>query len=76
MARCDYFGVCNFLEKRLQNMPQIAGLYRMQFCESDCGSCARHMVMSALGPGAAPDDLYPNQQERVDMIVSGLGKAA
>jgi len=76
MSICEFFGECTFLNDRLGHMPQIAGLYRLQFCEGDSHSCARHMVMSRVGIDAAPRDLYPNQQERAEDIISDSQKAA
>jgi len=76
MPRCEFFEVCTFLNDRLGHMPQIAGLYRLQFCEGDSRSCARHMVMSRVGTEAAPKDLYPNQQERAEDIIAESRRAA
>jgi hypothetical protein len=76
MANCEFYDGCSFLSERLGKMPRIAGLYRMQFCEGNCTSCARYMVYKFVGFESVPRDLYPNQQERADIIIAETEQAA
>jgi hypothetical protein len=75
MADCELIDGCMFFNNKMQNMPATAGLVKDKFCKGDFASCARYRVYKALGRPSVPQDLYPQQSEKVEMIINA-GKPA
>ena len=67
---CPRLQQCAFFNDRLRNMPVIAEMTKNSYCRSvSYETCARYLVAQALGTARVPDDLYPNQPDRVDAIL-------
>jgi hypothetical protein len=68
---------CSIFSNKLVNMPVMAELTRDHYCRSGThDNCARFMVVHSLGSSEVPQDLYPNQQDRVEAILkAGNGGA-
>jgi hypothetical protein len=70
MADCICLPRCPFFNDRMAGKPSTADVYKQKYCKGDSNDCARHIVFTALGKGAVPSDLYPNQKDRAMAIVS------
>ncbi len=67
---CPNLATCPFFNEHFKNMPAIAEMTKNSYCRSDqYETCARFVVAKALGK--APDDLYPDQKERIASILDG-----
>jgi hypothetical protein len=54
-------------------MPDSSGLgalYKRRYCLDENSKCARHLVLTRLGAGAVPPDLYPNMSERARQLIA------
>lgn len=68
MAQCEKLMSCPFFSGTMDRMPNITGLLKETYCLGDKTECARYRV-SAAGI-KVPDDLFPNDCERADQILS------
>lgn len=69
LADCANLPKCPFFYDKMQNMPSMADMYKENYCRGDNSHCARFIVMSRLGAGAVPSDLFPNQVARADQLL-------
>ncbi len=67
---CQLLPTCAFFNDRMANMPSTADRFKQTFCRGDFGSCARFMIVKAIGREKVPADLFPNQQERAKAIIA------
>ena len=44
MTECDRLSTCIFFNDRMENMPTVAALLKMQYCQGDFQACARFRV--------------------------------
>ena len=51
-------------------MPALSDTFRARYCKGNFMICARHVVCLAKGKDAVPMDLYPNQQEKVAVLLA------
>ena len=70
MKDCEHLPQCPFFHDKMGSMPALAFVYKKQYCQTDCSSCARYLVATALGPKAVPTDLYPTQVERAKSLIN------
>lgn len=70
MGHCPSLVGCPFYNDKMADKPAIANLYKRKYCEKDYVNCARWKVGSTLGKQAVPLDLFPNQHERAEEIIS------
>lgn len=68
-SKCKYLGRCAFFTKSKLNMPSMLEFYKRKYCLSDYSVCARYKVYSSILKCRVPDDLYPNEVERVEEIL-------
>lgn len=66
---CQCLAGCPFFHDRMKNMPTTAELLKQRFCRAEWSSCARCMVFLALGRGAVPADLFPDEVDRAREIL-------
>jgi hypothetical protein len=71
VAHCELIEKCIFFNDQMPNMPSTAAVYKKMYCEGDHESCARFMIVKALGRGNVPGDLFPNQKDRAESIIKG-----
>ncbi|HHX94722.1 MAG TPA: hypothetical protein GX691_02715 [Clostridia bacterium] len=71
MSDCPSLVKCPFFNEKMDKMPAMANIYKAKYCKDDFNACARWKVASALGSESVPNDLFPNQTDRVVEIVSG-----
>jgi hypothetical protein len=69
MTKCELTEKCIFFNDRMANMPVTASMYKKTFCIEKPEECARHLVFETLGRDKVPQDLFPNQKERVKDII-------
>ena len=70
MADCEVLGGCPFFNDKMANMPGTASAFKRKYCQGDNRSCARYMVLKALGKPKVPADLFPNQGDRAKKIIA------
>jgi hypothetical protein len=70
MADCELISACPFFNDRMKNMPAMSNIYKRNYCQGDHTNCARYMVREKLGKEKVPGDLYPNQQDRANMLIA------
>jgi hypothetical protein len=54
----------------MADMPAMSGMYKKRYCQGDFSNCARYMVFKAKGLEFVPKDMFPNQQERAQVIIA------
>lgn len=74
MAKCKLIVGCPFFNDKMKNMPAISSIYKKNYCQEDNSNCARFIVYQALGSEKVPSDLFPNQQERAEIILESHGE--
>jgi hypothetical protein len=70
MANCELLEKCIFFNDKMGNRPGMAEMYKKTFCRGDNSTCARHMVVEAMGRDKVPPNLFPNQADEAKMIIS------
>ena len=70
MADCECLEKCPFFNDKMEDMPSTAAIYKTRFCKDDFNGCARYMVFKKLGREKVPTNLFPNQVERAQEILS------
>ncbi len=70
MAECQVLSACPFFNDTMANMPGTAAAFKRKYCQGDNSTCARYMVLKALGKPKVPADLFPNQEDRARKIIA------
>ncbi|HAR45076.1 MAG: hypothetical protein A2X56_02805 [Nitrospirae bacterium GWC2_57_13] len=70
MADCELISGCIFFNSQMANMPGTAEIYKTTYCKGKHDECARQLVFKAVGKEHVPKDLFPNQAERAQRIIS------
>ena len=70
MADCEKLATCIFFSGAMVSQPATSELYKKKFCRGNNSLCARHMVLVALGKDGVPPDLYPNEWQRANKVIS------
>jgi hypothetical protein len=70
MAECEVLSGCVFFNDKMANMPGTSAGFKRQYCQGDNSTCARYMVLKALGKAKVPVDLFPNQEDRAREIIA------
>ena len=73
MAQCELLATCIFFNDKMADYPAAAEHLKKKMCLGDPDSCARLMIVKALGRPHVPQDLFPNQTERARKIVVEKG---
>ncbi|MBF0378265.1 MAG: hypothetical protein HQK72_12395 [Desulfamplus sp.] len=68
MPDCEKLSKCLFFNDKMASKPASAEIFKKKFCKGDKKQCARYRVSSA-GINV-PVDLYPNQADKADTIMS------
>lgn len=69
MAKCECLKGCAFFNDKMANMPSMAHIIKMKYCEDDNSECARYIVFKKLGKGEVPFDMFPTQIERAKKLI-------
>jgi len=70
MEECEILKTCPFFNDKMANMPALSNVFKNKYCKNHYKKCARYMVCKAIGREKVPADLFPNQEERVQHIIS------
>ena len=57
-------------QRQTAKMPATAAIYKKKYCQCENMNCARHMVFKAFGKPKVPGDLFPNQVDRANKMIS------
>ena len=67
---CPNLKHCPFFNDHLSGMPAVSGYLKNQFCKASYKACARYLIFEALGSEYVPGDLFPNEPQRAQEIIS------
>ncbi len=70
MPECQCVSKCPFFLDKMEEMPALANMMKTRYCHGEHLKCARWTVRTALGAENVPKDLYPNQMERAQQLIS------
>jgi hypothetical protein len=70
MAQCELLAGCIFFNDKMANYPSTAEFLKKKHCLSDPETCARLMIVKAVGRPHVPGDLFPNDVERARKIIA------
>lgn len=69
MHSCPYLENCAFLSRTISDIPEMAILMKARHCERSYNGCARYSLAESIGSAEVPDDLYPNQTGKAQLII-------
>ena len=72
MAQCELLAGCSFFHDKMAKVPKTAELMKNRLCRGNKRECARYMVCKALGRDKVPPDLFPNQTDRANTIITEI----
>ncbi len=72
MTECEKLKACPFFNDRMANIPATARMFKKRYCLDNFAACARLQVSEAIGGDNVPRDLFPNQRNRVESIISNF----
>ena len=72
MAECTLLETCIFFNDKMSDMPSMANMYKQRYCKGDMMQCARYQVFKEVGRENVPTDLYPNDSDRVAVILAKI----
>jgi hypothetical protein len=75
MRECDALAKCIFFNDQMASRPGTAELMKNNFCRSNYETCARYMVLKALGREAVPKDLFPSEEEKAKALLANHRKS-
>ena len=73
MADCELLATCIFFNDKMVDYPAAAAHMKKTYCLASPESCARMIIVKALGRPHVPTDLFPNQVDRAKKIVAEKG---
>jgi hypothetical protein len=71
MADCEMLAGCIFFNDKMSDYPTTAEFLKKRYCREDNSDCARYIVCKGLGRECVPKDLFPNNIERAQALLSG-----
>ncbi len=66
---CDRLAKCIFFNDQMQRMPSVSELLKNQYCRGAFDDCARFRVASRLGAAAVPEDMFPTDDKRAEVLL-------
>ena len=69
MPECKLLETCPFFNDKMPIDSGMGAMYKKKYCENDNTSCARYMVVEALGREKTPVDLFPNMIDRAEETI-------
>jgi len=70
MADCECLEGCLFFNEKMAPYPATAEKIKNSLCKGDSTECARYIVFQKFGKAQVPSDLYPDEVERAQKIIS------
>jgi hypothetical protein len=74
MTDCEFQESCFFFNDHMQGMPDQAELFKQLYCHGGNDICARYMIFKKLGREAVPNNLFPNEITRANIILPTANK--
>lgn len=75
MAVCPSLGGCIFFNDQMEDKPDIISeVFKIRYCKGCNALCARWKVASTLGKTYVPKDLFPNQMDRANELLTLVAK--
>lgn len=73
MPACRLLEQCAFFNDKMNDMPSTAKIIKTRYCwEGGNSPCARYLVFEKLGMDKVPQDLLPNQIDRMEEILDDM----
>ncbi|MFX1274147.1 MAG: hypothetical protein ACFFAT_03805 [Promethearchaeota archaeon] len=72
MVECNNLKKCPFFNDKMVKMPATSVLFKAKYCNSGFKECARFVMANIVGSSEVPQDLFPNQHERVNKLIFEL----
>lgn len=70
MSKCVLTKECVFFKDKMADMPYTASVIKAKYCEGEGGAtCARYLAFEQLGIDNVPQDLLPNQTEKMKELL-------
>jgi hypothetical protein len=70
MPECELLKGCLFFNDQMQGLEAAKDMLKTKYCKGDNSNCARYMVFKKLGRPKVPADLFPNDTNRANQIIS------
>ena len=70
MVDCECLPRCPFFNDKMADKPATAELMKKQFCHDKFEDCARYIVFKKFGRESVPINLYPNQKQQAQELIS------
>lgn len=70
MATCELLAGCIFFNDKMSNLAAAATFLKDRYCTGDNRDCARYLVFKAFGREKVPRDLFPNDIDRANTLIS------
>jgi len=70
MAECELLKTCIFFNDQMEAMPAVANLMKNRYCKDDYAECARMKVVKAVGREKVPTDMFPNQDDYAQEVIT------
>jgi hypothetical protein len=68
VGECKFIKRCKFFESVLKDKPSTAELFRARYCKGGYRECARYIAYNDMGIKKLPDNLFPNQTEKLKTL--------
>ncbi|MCM2358484.1 MAG: hypothetical protein NDI77_10070 [Geobacteraceae bacterium] len=66
MTDCDLLDQCRFFNGQTVEMPSTVTALKTKYCRGGgYSSCTRHIISRKMGKEQVPEDLFPNQHDRL-----------
>jgi hypothetical protein len=70
LSDCPVIKRCTFFDDQMSDMPGMAKLIQVQYCQNDFANCARFVISSELGMGAVPGAIFPGHLDKARRILA------
>ena len=72
MTDCELISGCIFFNDKMSEFPITAERMKRDYCKGDNSACARYRVFKAFGRENVPKNLFPNDTDRADKMLSAI----
>jgi hypothetical protein len=69
MADCKNLAGCPFFNDKMSEKPALASMMKKRYCLGESTLCARYIVCEALGKENVPGNLFPNMQDKAQVLI-------
>lgn len=70
---CEYLDQCLFFNNKVPDMPSTTRVLKIRYCTGGGNrACARFIIGKKLGKEKIPEDLCPNQLDRLEELLGFL----